>query len=37
VPLRELYEAAGIPFDFSSGYVNTLITFVQQEMGKLQG
>lgn len=32
VPLKELYTAAGIRFDFSPDYVKTLIAFVQQEM-----
>jgi oligoendopeptidase F len=35
VPLKELYAAAGIRFDFSPAYVKTLIGFVQQEMEKL--
>lgn len=34
-PLKQLYEAAGIDFDFSPGHVKTLITFVQEEMEKL--
>lgn len=35
VPLKELYAAAGIRFDFSPDYVRTLIAFVQQEMDQL--
>jgi oligoendopeptidase F len=34
-PLRDLYAAAGIPFDFSPAYVNSLVSFVRQEMEKL--
>lgn len=34
-PLKELYAAAGIRFDFSPDYVKTLISFVQEEMEKL--
>jgi oligoendopeptidase F len=36
VPLRDLYAAAGIPFDFSPAYVNSLVSFVRGEMEKLQ-
>ena len=35
VPLKELYAAAGIRFDFSPGYVKSLVAFVQSEMEKL--
>lgn len=35
VPLKELYRAAGIRFDFSPDYVRTLIDFVQKEMDQL--
>lgn len=35
VPLKELYQAAGIRFDFSPDYVRTLIDFVQKEMDQL--
>lgn len=35
VPLKELYEAAGISFDFSPVHVKGLIDFVYQEMEQL--
>jgi oligoendopeptidase F len=35
--LPELYKAAGLTFDFSSGHIKTLMHFVQQEMEKLEG
>ncbi len=34
--LPELYKAAGLTFDFSSGHIKTLMHFVQQEMEKLE-
>ena len=33
--LPKLYEAAGLKFDFSSGYIKTLMDFVNVELGKL--
>ncbi len=33
--IREIYETAGIRFDFSAGYVQELVTFVQDELAKL--
>lgn len=35
VPLPELYKAAGIKFDFSSNYIEKLISFVYEELMKL--
>lgn len=35
VPLKALYSAAGIPFDFSPEYVRSLASFVHDEMKKL--
>lgn len=35
VPLKALYSAAGIPFDFSPEYVRSLASFVHDEMRKL--
>lgn len=35
VPLKELYQAAGIEFDFSSAHVKELIDFVYKEMQTL--
>lgn len=35
VPLKELYESAGIRFDFSPEYVKSLAEFVQKEIEKL--
>lgn len=32
VPLKELYQAAGIRFDFSPAYIKELVDFVQKEM-----
>lgn len=32
VPLKELYAAAGIRFDFSPEYIKTLVDFVQEEI-----
>jgi len=34
--IREIYETAGIKFDFSAGYVKELAEFVKGEMEKLQ-
>ncbi|MHB1920765.1 MAG: M3 family oligoendopeptidase [Chitinophagaceae bacterium] len=34
-PLKELYAAAGIPFDFSSAYIRELSDFVAREMDLL--
>ena len=34
--LPELYEAAGLKFDFSSEHINTLMSFVKGEMEKLE-
>lgn len=36
VPIPEIYNAAGISFDFSVGYVQELIGFVADELAKLQ-
>lgn len=33
--IREIYETAGIKFDFSAGYVRDLVAFVKAEMEKL--
>ena len=33
--IREIYETAGIQFDFSAGYVKELAEFVKDEMSKL--
>jgi oligoendopeptidase F len=35
VPLKELYAAAGIRFDFSPDYIKTLVDFVQEEIDSL--
>lgn len=34
-PMNEIYETAGIKFDFSAGYVNDLASFVKEELDKL--
>ncbi|SET04691.1 M3 family oligoendopeptidase [Hymenobacter actinosclerus] len=34
-PIGEIYAAAGIRFDFSTGYLRTLADFVQDEMAKI--
>ncbi len=34
-PIGEIYERAGISFDFSADYVQSLVQFVEQEMKKL--
>jgi oligoendopeptidase F len=34
--LPELYEMAGIRFDFSSDYIKELAAFVQMELNKLK-
>ena len=34
-PINEIYETAGIKFDFSVGYVEELVTFVKDELHKL--
>ena len=34
-PITEIYEAAGIRFDFSTGYLRTLADFVREEMAAL--
>jgi len=34
-PIGEIYAAAGIRFDFSTGYLRTLADFVREEMAKL--
>ncbi len=33
-PIRQIYEAAGIPFDFSRGYITELMNFVREELEK---
>ncbi|MCC9165701.1 M3 family oligoendopeptidase [Pontibacter harenae] len=35
VSIGEVYEAAGIKFDFSTDYIKSLVDFVQEEMEKL--
>ncbi len=34
-PVRDLYEAAGIKFDFSSSHISELVDFVKDELKKL--
>jgi oligoendopeptidase F len=34
-PMNEIYETAGIKFDFSSSYINELASFVKDELDKL--
>lgn len=34
-PMKEIYETAGIKFDFSSGYIAELAAFVREELEKL--
>jgi oligoendopeptidase F len=34
-PINEIYETAGIKFDFSIGYVEKLVSFVKDELRKL--
>jgi oligoendopeptidase F len=34
-PMNEIYETAGIKFDFSSGYIKELALFVKDELDKL--
>ena len=34
--IREIYETAGIKFDFSAAYIQELVSFVQQELEILQ-
>jgi oligoendopeptidase F len=34
-PMNEIYETAGIKFDFSSSYINELALFVKDELDKL--
>jgi len=33
--IKEIYETAGVEFDFSASYVKELAEFVKEEMGKL--
>lgn len=35
VSISEVYEAAGIKFDFSTGYIKSLADFVKEEMAKI--
>lgn len=35
VPVKELYETAGIKFDFSAEYLRQIVAFVQEEVEKL--
>ena len=35
VSIGEVYEAAGIKFDFSTAYIKSLVDFVQHEMEQL--
>jgi len=34
--IREIYETAGVRFDFSAAYVQELVTFVEDELNKLK-
>jgi len=34
-PLPELFEAAGVPFDFSASRIESLVEIVKTELGKL--
>ncbi|TDO22035.1 M3 family oligoendopeptidase [Pedobacter duraquae] len=34
-PMNEIYETAGIKFDFTQGYVEELATFIKNELAKL--
>ncbi len=34
-PLRDIYAAAGVPFDFSGAYIRELMTFVEEEIREL--
>ena len=36
MPIRDIYETAGIKFDFSKEYIRELIGFVKEELGKLR-
>lgn len=36
VPVNELYEAAGVKFDFSAPYVKELVDFVREELDKVK-
>ncbi len=36
VPVDELYEAAGIKFDFSAKYVEELVDFVKEELAAIE-
>ena len=35
VPIGEVYAAAGIRFDFSAEYIQTLVDFVRNELNEL--
>ncbi len=35
--IPEIYETAGIQFDFSASYIRELVSFVKDEIGKLEG
>jgi oligoendopeptidase F len=35
-PINEIYETAGIKFDFSADYVKELVTLVKTELTKLE-
>ena len=35
-PVNELYEAAGVKFDFSAEYVKKLVNFVREELEKIK-
>lgn len=35
-PLNQIYETAGIKFDFSAKYINELASFVKEELNKLE-
>jgi oligoendopeptidase F len=36
LPISRIYEAAYIPFDFSKEYINTLMSFVKEELEKVK-
>ena len=35
-PIPEIYEAAGIRFDFSEGYIRELVDFVMDELKRFE-
>ena len=36
VSIKEIYQTAGIKFDFSAGYISELLAFVSDELKKLE-